>query len=313
MRAALLAKLAERMRADRSVYVLTADTGFHVFDEFQQEFSDRYLNVGISEAAMIGVAAGLALSGARVFTYGIAPFVTMRCLEQIRVDLCYARLPVTIVGVGAGFTYGPAGVTHHSLEDIAVLSALPNMTIVCPGDPAEVRAAVAALSGLDGPCYLRLGKNGEPAVHETDPSAFALGRALRLREGEDPALLATGNMLPVAQAAADILAAQGYRPELISMHTVKPLDECVVRDLAARCRLIATVEEHNIIGGLGSMVAGVLSEAGGMARLARFGVPDRYTTNAGSQAALRRRYGLTPERIAGELAGRLQDGGRPTD
>ncbi len=303
MRRALVETLTELMARDGSIHVLTADTGFHVFDEFQKCFPDRYLNVGIAEAGMVGLAAGLAHAGRRVVIYGIVPFVTMRCLEQIRVDLCYpseAGLPVTIVGVGGGLTYGPAGATHHAIEDIAVMRALPNMTVVCPGDPAEVRAAVRASLRLPGPCYLRLGKTGEPAVHAGEVEGFAIGRGIRLREGKDVALIATGNMLPVAAEACELLARRGVRAALVSMHTVKPIDRALVAELAGRCRLIATVEEHSIVGGLGEAVAGVLADdcPGAPARLRRFALPDAYAHEAGSQAYFRRLWGLTAPQIA---------------
>ena len=301
MRKALVKVLTERMESDDSIYVLTADTGFHVFDDFQKQFPDRFLNVGISEAAMMGMASGLALSGKRVFTYGIVPFVTMRCFEQVRNDLCYPCLPVTIVGVGGGLTYGTAGMSHHSIEDIAVMRTLPNMTIICPGDPVETERAVDALCDLPGPCYLRLGKTGEPVVHADGAAGFEIGKGIRLREGKDVALIATGNMLPTAAAACDILAQSGLTPELISMHTVKPIDRELIVDLASRCRKIATIEEHSIIGGLGAAAASVVVDEDLDVRLRQFALPDAYEHVAGSQDYLRRKHGLTAEHIAKTL------------
>lgn len=303
MRIAFLNKLTELMEQDDSIHVLVADTGFHVFDEFQNRFSDRYLNAGISEASMIGMASGLALSGKKVFVYGIVPFVTMRCFEQIRVDLCYPELPVTIVGVGGGLTYGPAGMTHHSIEDIAVMNCLPNMTVICPGDPIETQQAVEAVMSLEGPCYLRLGKTGEKVVHSKHQKSFAIGKGLRLRKGSDVAIIATGNMLATAVDTCDILEGDGIRPELVSMHTIKPIDKELIIELARRCRLIATVEEHSIIGGLGSVAAGVLTEEGLNTKvlLKKFAISDEYAHKAGSQDYLRRQYGLTAETIADEV------------
>jgi len=289
------------MEADPSIHLLTADTGFHVFDDFQQRFAGRYLNVGIAEAAMISMAGGMAAEGKQVFVYGISPFVTLRCLEQIRVDLCYPSLPVKIVGVGAGLTYGPAGMTHHTIEDLAVLCCLPNMTVVCPGDPLETAAAVEGSLRVSGPCYLRLGKSGEPVVHERGLNGFAIGRGIRLREGEGLALLATGNMLPVARDACDILEARGLRPELVSLHTVKPLDCEMLAQVCGRCKWLATIEEHSRIGGLGSQVAAYLAETGRPARLRVFALPDRYADRAGSQEYWRSRHGLTAPDIAAAL------------
>ena len=301
MRKALVKVLTERMAWDDSVYVLTADTGFHVFDEFQQQFPDRFMNVGISEAAMIGMAAGMAQAGKQVFVYGIVPFVTMRCFEQIRNDLCYPDLPVRVVGVGGGLTYGPAGMSHHSIEDIAVMSCLPNMTVVCPGDPVEVEKAVAAVMSLPGPCYLRLGKTGEPIVHTQGADGFAIGKGIRLREGRDVALIATGNMLTTACEACELLAGRGLEPELISMHTVKPIDRELIVDLASRCHTVATIEEHSILGGLGAAVAGIAADEELDVRLRRFAVPDVYVHEAGSQDYLRRRFGLEADQIADQV------------
>jgi len=293
------------MERDPSAFLLTGDTGFHIFDDFQKTFRDRYLNTGICEAAMVGMASGMAVAGKRVFIYGIAPFVTLRCFEQIRVDLCYPNLPVTIVGVGAGLVYGPAGVTHQTIEDVAVLSALPNMTIICPGDPVEAGAATREIASLPGPCYLRLAKSGEPVVHESEPDGFRIGRGIRLREGRDVALISTGSMLPEVVGAADILARNGLEPEVISMHTVKPLDEALVLDVANRCGTIATIEEHVARGGLGSAVGDTVLAAGAGVRLLRFALPDAYAHEAGSQAYMRAKYGLT----AAEIAGRILDRG----
>ncbi len=305
MRNALLRKLVEHMERDPSLHLLTSDTGFHVFDDFPQRFGDRYINVGISEAGMISLAAGMAIEGKRVFCYGIVPFVTMRCFEQIRVDLAYPRLPVTVVGVGAGLTYGPAGVTHHAIEDIAIMAALPNMTVIAPGDPVEAESAVEALMTHPGPCYLRLGKTGEPVVHARGLANFEIGRAIRVREGEGVGIVSTGNLLPMAVSACDRLAERGRSPALLSMPTVKPFDAPALLGLANRCDVIATVEEHNLFGGLGSIAAGALADAGACVRLVRCGVPDEYAPDAASQECLQQRYGLTGEGIASRILATL--------
>jgi len=306
MRQAFLSALTELATADRSLLLLTGDTGFHVFDEFQRQFPAQYLNAGISEAAMIGMAAGLALSGKKVFVYGIAPFVTLRCLEQIRVDLCYQRLPVKIVGVGAGLTYGSSGSTHHTIEDIAVLNCLPAMTVLCPGDPHETTALTRAAMTLSGPCYLRIGKSGEPKVHPQPLPSLAIGQGISLRQGRDLAIIATGNMLAGAAEACQLLAGQGISAELVSMPTIKPLDSQLIFDLASRFRLIVTVEEHNVIGGLGSAVAAVLATEALPVRLLMAGIPDQYADPAGSQEFLREAYHLTPSRLAARISTQLR-------
>ncbi|MBU0480939.1 MAG: transketolase [Proteobacteria bacterium] len=295
MRQAFLKTLIECLAVDPAILLLTSDTGFHVFDDFQREYPENYLNVGISEAAMIGIAAGLALAGRKVMTYAIAPFATFRCLEQIRVDLCCQKLPVMVVGVGAGLTYGPAGPTHHTIEDIAVMKALPNMTVFCPGDPWETEAAVRAGLALDGPCYLRLGKSSEPLVHQ-QPPAFRVGEGILLRPGTDLAILATGTMLAAAVEVADRLKGQGISAELISMPTVKPIDRRLIGEAVERFPLLVTMEEHSLLGGFGSAVADTMLESGlASTRLLKFGIPDVYCDVAGSQEYLRAKYGLDPE------------------
>ena len=307
MRRAFLQTLTECLAADPSVMLLTADTGFHVFDDFQKNFPNNYLNVGIAEAAMIGMAAGLALSGRKVFVYGIAPFVTLRCLEQIRLDLCYQNLPVKIVGVGAGLTYGPAGPTHHTIEDIAVLNCLPNMTIFCPGDTWETAATVKASMELTGPCYLRLGKSGEPDVHASQGLDFVCGKGIWVRPGRDLVLIATGNMLAAAVETCRYLEDHGLQAGLVSMPTVKPLDRELLVQLAKSFSLLVTLEEHNIIGGLGSAVADLLMAERIAPRLLKFGIPDCYADCAGSQEYWREKYGLTPPQIVEMIVAYYKD------
>lgn len=305
MRQAFLTAVTALAANDPQVMLLTGDTGFHVFDQFREQFPRQFLNCGISEAAMIGMAAGLALSGKKVFVYGIAPFVTLRCLEQIRVDLCYQQLPVIIVGVGAGLTYGTSGSTHHTIEDCAVLNCLPGMTVLCPGDPAETLALVREAVTLAGPSYLRIGKSGEPAVHPPGVVAARIGQGITLQRGTEVAVIATGTMLAGANEACRLLAGQGITVELVSMHTIKPLDEPLVVDLARRFQAMVTVEEHTVIGGLGAAVAMVLAARGSGVRLLMAGIPDQYADPAGSQEGLRERYQLTPARLAARISGFL--------
>ena len=294
----MLEKLTALMATDERVYVLTADTGFHIFDELQQEYPSRYLNVGLCEATMIGMAAGLSHEGKRVFVYAIAPFATMRSFEQIRVDLCYPCLPATVIGVGGGLTYGPAGPTHHTIEDIAVMAALPNMTVVCPGDPWESGAAIEACMTWDRPVYLRLGKTGEPTIHDGVPPGFAFGRGIEVCRGEDVAIIATGGILAEAVESASVLAGRGISATVISMHTVKPIDEELVVRAAQEHRALVTVEEHSRIGGLADAVDRVLVDRGVSVPRVVCSLPDAYEKAAGSQAYLREKHGLTAWAIA---------------
>jgi transketolase len=264
--------------------------------------------VGVAESNMIGVAAGLALGGYRPFVYSIVPFATLRCLEQIRNDVCYNNVPVTIVGVGGGYSYGPNGPTHHALEDIAAMRSLPNMTVVCPADPVEAELAVPAIGSHDGPAYLRLGRAGDPVVHQKPP-VFRIGEAITVRRGSDCTLISTGGMLPVALEAAALLDGE-VSCRVVSMHTVKPLDSRTLRECSRETEAFFTVEEHSRIGGLGSAVGEWLAESDLQFPLHSLGTPDSFAHFSGSQEFLRNAQGLSAHDIAGGIRTRLRSGAR---
>jgi transketolase len=292
--------LAQR---DPRLMLLSGDIGNRLFDDFKQAAPGRFVNCGIAEGNMMGMAAGLALSGMRPIVYTITPFTTVRCLEQIRVDVCYHKAPVIIVGTGSGLSYAELGPTHHSLEDIAILRALPEMKVVCPADSNELVPALQAALEQDSPIYIRLGKKGEPAVHSAPPADFRIGKALTLRDGGDVCLLATGNAASIAMSAAKLLADKGVSARVDSFHTVKPLDEEQLQQIFAAYSKIVVVEEHSRIGGLGGAVAEWVvrwmpGRSGPMPHLLTFGVPDEFPHYIGSQAYLRECFGLTPEAIA---------------
>ncbi len=298
MRNAFADELTRLARSNERVVLLSGDIGNRLFDDFKQHCPSRFINCGVAEASMMGMAAGMAMSGLRPVVYTIVPFVTTRCLEQIRVDVCYHHAPVVIVGVGGGLCYAGLGATHHSCEDIAFLRMLPGMTVVCPGDPVEVRLALRAALEHDGPVYLRLGKKGEPTVHAQTP-AFHIGRGIVLREGDDVALVSTGNMLPTACEVADRLRQSGLSSTVVSLHTVKPLDEPLLAELFERLPLVVTLEEHSVLGGLGGTVAEWAADSGaGGGRLLRIGTPDRFLHEAGDQSFARSRLGLDAGTIA---------------
>lgn len=299
MRTAFVEELVSLARQDPAVMLLTGDLGYTVFEPFQAEFPTRYFNCGVAEANMMGTAAGLAREGFKPFVYSFIPFAIFRALEQIRIDICYHDLPVTIVGLGAGYSYGDMGATHHAVEDIAVARALPGMCVVCPGDPWEVRGATRALWSHEGPAYMRLGKRGEPAVHGPEMlPEFRLGRALVVQEGSEVALVATSNMLSVVvEAARRLESGHGIRPTIVSMHTIKPLDEACVRRLSEQCKAIITVEEHSVLGGLGGAVCEALADVPTRCLVHRMGIPDRFVHVSGSQGYYREQCGLTPEEI----------------
>lgn len=303
MRDAFARELETLADEDDRVVLLSGDIGNRMFNSFRGRWPDRFYNCGVAEANMMSVAAGMGLCGLRPVVYTIVPFVTTRCLEQIRVDVCYHRSPVTIVGVGGGLSYAGLGATHHSCEDIAFLRQLPGMTVVCPGDAHEVRGALRAAIASDKPVYLRLGKKGEPLVHR-EPPAFAIGKGIVLREGCDVCLLSTGNILPAALAAADRLSATGIEMGVISLHTVKPLDDELLQRVFTTYRLVATVEEHSILGGLGGAVAEWLTEQRGpCARLLRLGTPDVFLHAGGSEEFARHQCGIDANSLARRILG----------
>ncbi|MEX2212712.1 MAG: transketolase C-terminal domain-containing protein [Phycisphaeraceae bacterium] len=298
MRNAFAQSIEALAAEDDRVVLLSGDIGNRMFDRFKERFPTRFYNCGIAEQSMISMAAGLALCGLRPFAYTIAPFITARCLEQIRVDLCYHELPVVFAGVGAGLGYAELGATHHACEDIAMLRCLPGMTVICPGDAMEVRAALPATLSLQGPAYLRLGKKGEAVVHQEVPKDFAIGRGLVVRDGHDVCLLSTGNTLPIAIEAGTQLASRGVRARVVSFHTVKPLDFALLDEVFARFACVTSIEEHSLIGGLGSAIAEWLVDGPPRrARLLRIGTPDAFPHEAGDQAHAREQIGLTPESI----------------
>jgi transketolase len=289
-------KLAEQ---DERIVLLAGDIGNRLFDTYQERCPDRFFNCGVAEANMTGVAGGLGLCGMRPITYTIAPFVTTRCLEQIRVDLCYHEVPAIVAAVGAGLSYASLGATHHSCEDIAFLRALPGMSVVCPADSHEVRGALRAALAQDGPVYLRLGKKGEPEIHDEVPADFEIGRAITIRPGSEICMLSTGNTMPLTLDAAARLEDRGVSTRVVSFHTVKPLDERLLAEAFASYAVVVTIEEHSLIGGFGSAVAEwVADRSSGAARLLRIGTADRFIHEAGNQAHARSWHGLTAESIA---------------
>jgi transketolase len=306
MRNAFADEVAKLANEDERVVLLSGDIGNRLFDRLKERAPNRFYNCGIAEANMISVAAGMAICGLRPVAYTITPFITARCLEQIRVDVCYQRMPVIIVGTGSGLSYASLNATHHSCEDIASLRVLPNMTVLCPGDPSEVRSALRAALKHDGPVYIRIGKKGEPVVHN-EPPRFEIGNWIRLRDSGDVSLLSTGNVLPLAVEVADSLDRRGISCGLFSCHTVKPLDHETLSKAFDRSQLVVVLEEHSMLGGFGGAVAEWLSDyARRCARLLRVGTSDAFLYEAAEQAHARERYGLTVasivERITTHLA-----------
>jgi transketolase len=299
MRAKFNETLLSIARKDERIFMILADIGYGEIEGFANAFPDRYFNVGVAEQNMTGVACGVAMEGNIAVTYSIANFPTLRCLEQIRNDVCYHRANVKIVIIGGGLAYGALGVSHHSTEDLAIMRSLPDMVVVAPADLKEAEAATHAMIAHDGPVYFRCGYKKEPDLHE-DPIDFTFGKAIQVRDGKDVTLIGTGTITYHAHLAAQLLEKSGIDARVLSMHTVKPIDREAIISAARETGAIVTVEEHNIMGGLGGAVAEVLADAGLGVKFKRIALPDTYVHIVGSHHWLLEKFGFSPESIAAE-------------
>ena len=291
LRTAFIDTLRELARIDDRIFLLTADMGYSVFETFRDEFPDRFLNTGIAEQNAISIAAGLASRGKIVFVYSIIPFVTMRCFEQVRLDLAYNFMNVKLVGVGAGLTYGPLGSSHHALEDIAIMRSLPDMTVLCPGDPIETRELIKRSFEYKGPVYIRLGKNGEPKIHP-DETRIEIGKSITVLEGNDLALITTSNMLETGKKWVEEWKQDGVNVSLISMPSLKPFDSSTVKNLIDKEIPIITLEEHSIIGGLGSIISQVIATTGKPVKFQQIGINDKFSHVVGGHEFQRKKFML---------------------
>lgn len=265
---------------------------------FRAEFPERFINVGVAEQSMIGLCAGLALRGCRPFAYTIATFSIYRPFEQVRDDICYHNLPVTIVGIGGGIAYSTLGGTHHAQEDVAIMSALPNMTVLAPCDPAETAAATRAAVERNGPVYLRLGKSGEPDLTSQAVDPFVFGRLRRLRPGRDVCILSYGPITKMAFDAADAIEREGGATVAVTaVHTVKPLDCEGITRVLQRFDTVVVLEEHSPRGGLGGRVKEIAWDSRATCRLTTFSLQDDFIHAFGSHAYLLGRHGLSVEAI----------------
>ena len=291
MRDAFVKKLTELARVDSDVMFLTGDLGFGVFDDFEKEFPTQYLNVGVAEQNMTGIAAGLGLEGKKVFTYSIANFSTLRCLEQIRNDAAYHEVNLTVVSSGGGFTYGALGMSHHATEDLAIMRALPDVTVLAPSTAWEAYHATKAITETSGVGYLRIEKGGiqEPVDKNTD---FIIGKSIEMVAGEDLTIITCGRIIEECLEAAKLLKKRGITANVVSMHSIKPIDSNAILSYAKNTNNIITVEEHNKSGGLGSAVSEVLTDNFSSCKLLRIALEDKYSSIVGSQDYLRSIYKL---------------------
>lgn len=291
-------------QADRDILAITSDSrGSGKLGPFGKALPDQIVEVGIAEQNLVGIAAGLASAGKKVYAVSPACFLTARSLEQIKNDVAYSDNRVKVVGISAGVSYGALGSTHHSLHDFAALQAINNLDIVAPADNFETSAVIEAALHHPRPLYIRFGKQAMPHLH-TPHTPFTIGKAIPLMEGTDVTFIAIGEPVARALQASHLLRTQGISAGVISMHTLKPLDKAAVLTAASRAKAIITVEEHSVYGGLGSTVAALLMEQGMVVRFKIVGIPDEYTVT-GSQNEIFAHYGITPDGLAEQARGLL--------
>lgn len=294
MRDAFIRALTELAADDDRIVLVTGDLGFGVLQDFAARFPTRYINAGVAEQNMTAIACGMALEGFQVYTYSIGNFPTLRCLEQIRNDVCYHDADVKIVSVGGGFSYGQLGMSHFATEDLAIMRALPNMVVVSPSDPWEAAELTRQISARRGPTYLRLDKSAAGLGEEP----VALGVSRQVRAGDDVCLIATGGIVEEALEAADLLAADGISAAVHAVATIKPLDPALIA-AAGTAKAVVVIEEHTIIGGLGGAIAESCMSAGtAPSRFLRIGLDDIYPTVVGDQRYLRQTYDMDATAIA---------------
>lgn len=295
MRDAVARAITEAARKRSDVILVVADISpAAALKTFLDENPTRIVDVGVSEQTMIGMAGGLAMTGLRPFCYTIAPFALYRPLEQIRIDLAYQDLPVVVIGVGAGLSYSALGATHHTMEDVAIATAIPNMTVVAPCDPAETEAAVLASFSLEGPMYLRVGKSGEPTLTAGAAEPFVLRRIRKVREGSGTAMIGYGPLLARAFAAVD---EAGTQTAIYSVHTLKPLDVDRIDEILSMYDHVIVLEEHVERGGLGAQVRAQAQQSGAATKITAFHLPDEFLHTYGSKDDLLHTVGITQESL----------------
>ena len=299
MRRTCLDMVYQLAKADPRVIFIGSDLGPGTLDKMKQEMPERFFMEGVQEQHIVGMAAGLAMEGYIPYVNTIATFLTRRCFEQIAVDLCLQKLPVRLIANGGGLVYAPLGPTHLAIEDIAILRALPNMTVVAPADADEMKRFMPETLDHPGPVYIRLAKGGDPIVSR-DEDGFEIGKAIELRPAGEVALIATGVMVDAALTASGTLAAEGITCGVVNMHTIKPIDVEMVLRLARTAQILVTAEEHVLTGGLGSAVAEVLVDEleTRLPKLKRIGLPDAFPTEYGSQETMMETFGLGAAHIA---------------
>ncbi len=292
MRDEFVKSLTELAESNPKVFLITGDLGFGVLTDFSKRFPKQFLNIGIAEQNMAGVATGLALEGRIVFIYSIGNFPTLRCLEQIRNDACYHGANVKVISIGGGFSYGALGMSHHATEDLAIMRALPGVTVVSPSDAWETVEATKAITSQSGVCYLRLDKSKAP-VNVKKNEQFELGKMRVVREGKKVVFVSTGGLVGTVLNAANKLEEFGVSAQVVSVHTLKPFDDEGLKKLVSEFDALITIEEHNVVGGLAGVVAeSLLQTESYPKKFYKIGLSDTYSSVVGSQDFLRKYYGM---------------------
>lgn len=299
MRDALFNRLYDLAKKDRNIIVVSADMGAPALDKFRSDLAGQFVNVGIAEANMVTVATGLAMSGKKVFIYAIMPFVTSRCYEMIKVDLSLMNIPVTTIGVGAGFSYDDSGPTHHCTEDISIMRALPNMTILSPSDSIMADNFAEMACNIDGPSYIRLDRMILPTIYNQNDN-FSDGLSTR-RAGDDMMIISTGNMVHRALEVAEMLAKDSLNVGVIDLYRLKPINEELLLKSIGKATRIVTLEEHVINGGLGSIVSEIIADKGKTLALKRFAIPDKYLYAYGGRDNIQALCGLDADTVTKEI------------
>lgn len=306
MRVAVVNEIYKLMKKNKNIYFLIGDLGYTAVEQIEKDFPDRFINVGVAEQNMLGIAAGLALSRKKVYVYSVISFLIMRSYEQIRDDICYHNLDVTVLGVGGGMSYGYLSSTHFALEDIAIMRVLPNMSIFSPADEIEASLGIKALEKYKYPLYIRIGKRREPIIYKKRYE-FTFGRGKILRRGSDITIFSTGPLIDEVIKAVDTLEkTTKLKITLVNLHTLKPLDKQLILKCSLGKKIVFSIEEHYKNGGLGSAIAEILIKQANSPRLKIIGVPNSFIKELGSQSYLRKRLGLNAEGIKKTIVSTLQ-------
>lgn len=302
MRQTCLNLIYELAKKDNRIFFIGSDLGQGTLKKYKEEMPERFFMEGINEANIIGMAAGLALEGKIVYFNTIATFITRRCFEQIVLDLCLHKANVRLIGSGGGFVYAPLGPTHDAIEDIAIMRSIPNMTVIAPADADEMKRLMPLTVDYQGPIYIRLAKGNDPIV-TSDNVPFEIGKAILIRDGSNVLIITTGITLKTALDAASTLEKEGIETAVLHIPTIKPLDKENIVKYASKVPAIITIEEHTLIGGLGSAVAEVIAETrfSSTKRFKRIAIPDVFPEGYGSQASLMEKYFITTEHLLTEI------------